>query len=86
MATKTKKEQTGKTSRGKAVEAFRGREDKELRFEAEKLRKEMFELKFKAASEGIQNPSKLGQIRKQIARIATVLSERTHGIRGQFSR
>lgn len=86
MATKAKKEKETKAAKGKPVEALRGREDKELAFEAEKLRKEFFELRFKAVSEGMKNPSRLGQIRKQVARIQTVLNERKHGIRGQASR
>lgn len=85
MATKVKKEDS-KAAKSKGLEAFRGREDKELTFEAEKLRKELFDIRFKAVSEGMKNSSRLGEIRKQIARIQTVLSERRHGVRGQASR
>lgn len=88
MATKAKKEKEkpSKATTTRTLDAFRGREDKELKFETEKLRKEFFDITFKAVAEGTKNPSRLGVIRKQIARIETVLSERRHGIRGQASR
>lgn len=62
---------------------YRDKEDKELSFDIEKLQKELFEIRFKSSSEGIAHPSRIGQIKKEIAKMKTVLSERKHKIRGQ---
>ncbi len=62
-------------ARVKAKE-LRGKDDSELRFEEENLRKELFDLRWKSAAEGNSNPSRIGQIRKHIAQIQTVISER----------
>jgi len=50
----------------------------ELREELERLREERFRLRFRSATEAIENPSQFKMLRRNIARIATVLRERTH--------
>lgn len=65
---------------------LRGKEDKELLFDQENLRKELFDMRFKAAAEGNANPCRIGEVRRQIARIETVLRERSLGLRGQKPR
>ncbi len=68
------------------IKELRGKEDRELEFDLRNLEKELFELRFKASAEDISNPSRIRQIRKDIARIKTLLRERELGIRGQEKR
>ncbi|MHC4942478.1 MAG: 50S ribosomal protein L29 [Planctomycetota bacterium] len=60
----------------------RAKEDKELRYDLKNLTKELFDLRFQSASENISNTSRINQIKKDVARIMTVLNEREKGIRG----
>jgi large subunit ribosomal protein L29 len=55
---------------------IRAHNDDDLKVEVEKLRRELFDLRFKGAVEQIAQPSKLRQIRRDIARIMTTLRER----------
>lgn len=64
----------------------RGKEDAELRFDIENLEKELFDMRFRSLTEGIQDPSKIRRVRRDIARMRTVLREREMGIHGQESR
>ena len=58
----------------KAVEV-RSKEEKELRFDLKNLTKELFDLRFQSASEILSYPARIRRIRKDIARIYTVLKE-----------
>lgn len=60
----------------------RSKEDKELRYDLKNLTKELFDLRFQSASENLSNTARIQQIRKDIARILTVMRERELGIRG----
>jgi len=73
-------------SRVQQLNELRQKEDKELDFECRTLSKELFELRFKSSSEGIAKPSRIRQIRRDIARIKTILRERHLGVRGQTPR
>ena len=55
---------------------MRGKDDRELQLDLESLRKEEFQLRFRGSSEGVQNPSRFKEIRRDIARIHTVRTER----------
>jgi len=48
----------------------------ELREELERLKEERFRLKFRSATEAIDNPNQFPILRRNIARIETVLRER----------
>jgi large subunit ribosomal protein L29 len=61
----------------------RGKSDAELDYELENRQKELFDLRFRSATETTNNPSRIGNLRREIARIKTVLHERARGIRGQ---
>jgi large subunit ribosomal protein L29 len=50
--------------------------DPELREELQRLKEERFRLKFRSATEAIDNPSQFPILRRNIARIETVLRER----------
>ncbi len=68
------------------LKELREKEDKELRLEIDGLKKELFDLRFKSSAEGIANPSRIGAIRREVARRHTLLRERELGIRGARSR
>ena len=65
-----------KTNSRSRVREMRERETGELRGEIEKLNKEFFDLRLKGATEAVTSPARFRQIRKDIARIHTVLRER----------
>lgn len=65
---------------------IRGKEDAEIRFDADKLGQELFGLKFRTLTEGIQDPAKIRRSRRDVARMQTILRERQLGIRGQAPR
>jgi large subunit ribosomal protein L29 len=68
------------------IEEIRGKEDSEIDFDIAQVEKEYFEMRFRSLTEGNQNPSRLGELRKDIARMKTILRERQLGVRGQQTR
>ncbi|MBI5409733.1 MAG: 50S ribosomal protein L29 [Nitrospirae bacterium] len=48
----------------------------ELRQEEKSLRKELFNLGFQKVTGEIQNPMRIRQVRKEIARILTIINEK----------
>ena len=48
----------------------------ELEKELSELKSELFKLKFSLATNGLDNPLKVREVRKNIARIKTILRER----------
>lgn len=50
--------------------------DEELKSKEEELRNELFNLRFQAASGQIENPMRIRSVRKEIARIKTILNEK----------
>ena len=48
----------------------------ELEKELSELKSELFKLRFSLATNGLDNPLKVKEVRKEIARIKTVLRER----------
>jgi large subunit ribosomal protein L29 len=54
-------------------------QDTELQEELTRLEEAQFRLKFRSATEAIDNPLQFRVIRRNIARIKTVLRERTSG-------
>jgi large subunit ribosomal protein L29 len=55
---------------------IRGKDSRELQLDVQSMRKELFELRFRAAAEEISNTSRFRDLRRQIARVQTVLRER----------
>lgn len=55
---------------------LRLKSDDELKDQLVGLRKEAFNLRFQAASGQLENTARVGQVRRDIARIKTVLNER----------
>ncbi len=48
----------------------------ELEKELSELKTELFKLRFSLATNGLDNPQKIKEVRKDIARINTILTER----------
>jgi large subunit ribosomal protein L29 len=64
----------------------RGKEDAELMFDVEQLEIELHGMRFRSLVDGLQNPCRIRHIRREVARIKTILNERKQGIRDQVSR
>jgi large subunit ribosomal protein L29 len=58
------------------IEEVRSKNDEELVYELEKLKKELFDLRFKARTASNTNPSRIQVLKRAIARINTVSHER----------
>ncbi len=59
-----------------SINEIRGKDSRELRLDAQALRKELFDLRFRGAAEEISKTSRFREIRRTIARIHTVLRQR----------
>lgn len=59
---------------------LRGLSGKELNDQVVALKEELFNLRFQSATGQLQNSARLREVRKDIARIYTVLQERNLGI------
>ena len=59
------------------VEDARAKNDGELETELLALKKEQFNLRFQAASGQVENPTRAKIVRREIARIKTVLGQMT---------
>ncbi len=68
------------------IEEVRSKTDSELRFDLGNLKKELFDLRFRTATETSVDPSRIKVARRAVARINTILHERATGVRGQESR
>ena len=60
---------------------FRNMATNELEQQVKKLKEELFNLRFQLATGQLDNPARLRQVKKDIARVKTVLRERELGIR-----
>ncbi len=58
---------------------IRERSQDELRKSLDDLREQLFKLRFQKSTGQIENPVKIREVRKDIARVMTVMSERGHG-------
>ena len=65
------------------IEEIRGKGDEELGLALAGLKKELFDLRFKSASQSLPSPSRIRDLRRTIARMSTVVRERDLGLRGQ---
>lgn len=55
---------------------LRQKESKELDLDHAALTKELFDLRFRSTTEKLSDPSRIRQIRREVARIKTLLAER----------
>jgi large subunit ribosomal protein L29 len=63
-------------NRGTDAETLRGMSVEDLEARVEQLREEQFRLRFRAATTQLENPMLVRDIRRDIARINTILRER----------
>ena len=56
---------------------LRDKSNDELQARERDLREQLFKLRFQRATGRMENPSKMRQVRREIARIATLLNERS---------
>ena len=59
------------------AETFRANSSDELKAKLVELKKEQFNLRFRQASGELENPARVKSVRREIARIKTVLGEQT---------
>ena len=60
----------------KKMEEIRQQSSENLLKQVDELKKELFDLRFQQATGNLENPARIRKIRKTIARIKTVLTER----------
>lgn len=56
-------------------------DDDELRAKLVDVRKELFNLRFQLAAGQLENTARLGQVRREVARVTTVYNERAASVR-----
>ena len=61
------------------IKDVREKTNAELEHEIETLKEELFNLRFQQATGNLENPARIKQVRKTIARIKTVITERELG-------
>jgi large subunit ribosomal protein L29 len=71
-----------KQTRGERLKEWRDKATDELETLIRELTEERFRLGFRSATESIENPMRFRAIRRDIARIQTVLRERAGQARG----
>ena len=62
------------------AEAFRASTVDELKTKLVELKKEQFNLRFQVASGEMENPARIQIVRREIARIKTVLGEKAENV------
>ncbi|MHB8294217.1 MAG: 50S ribosomal protein L29 [Acidimicrobiales bacterium] len=55
-------------------------DDDELRAKLVDVRKELFNLRFQLATGQLENTARLGQVRREVARVTTVYNERAASV------
>ena len=68
------------------IEEIRGKGEGELGSVLESTKKELFDLRFKSASQSLTDPSRIRALRRTIARISTVIRERELGAKVRKAR
>ena len=58
------------------IEELRSKSDDELRSSLLEMKKEQFNLRFQSATGQLENTARVGQVRRDIARVKTVLGQR----------
>jgi large subunit ribosomal protein L29 len=59
------------------VKELRDKSDHELQTREKELTEQLFKLRFQRATGRVENPMKMRQVRREIARIKTLLGERS---------
>jgi large subunit ribosomal protein L29 len=64
---------------------YRGMNDEQLELALKDVVKNLFHLRFQSATDRLETPSELIKAKKEVARIKTIMRERTLGVRGQHT-
>ena len=64
------------------IEEIRGKGDEELGSTLAGMKRELFDLRFKSASQSLPAPSRIRMLRRTLARMGTVIRERQLSLRG----
>ena len=64
----------------KYLESLNDKSVEELRAELVSTKKELFNLRFQNATNQLDNTARIGEVRKNIARIQTVITQRAKGL------
>ena len=64
---------------------LRGQTTPELGEQLEKLREELFRLRFQLATKQLANPNRMTQVKRDIARVKTILRERAWSAEAEHS-
>ena len=62
--------------------ALRDKADIELREQVEQMRRELFDARFRSGQDEVEERGKFRKIRREMARMLTLLRERELGLRG----
>ncbi|MBE3556409.1 MAG: 50S ribosomal protein L29 [Firmicutes bacterium] len=62
------------------LDELRELSDEQLEKRVKDLKEELFNLRFQAATAQLENPARIRQVRKMIARVRTIQTERKMGI------
>ena len=65
------------------TQELRDMSDEQLELSLKDVVKNLFHLRFQSATDRLETPSELLKAKKEVARIKTIMRERTNGIRGQ---
>ena len=60
------------------AQELRDKTPDQLRDELVSLKKEAFNLRFQAATGALENPARMRQVRRDVARVNTILNEKAH--------
>ncbi|MBK6941039.1 MAG: 50S ribosomal protein L29 [Planctomycetes bacterium] len=60
----------------KQMKEMTQKDDKELLLDLQAAKKELFDLRFRSTTEKLSSPAKFAQLRRDIARIKTVMRQR----------
>jgi len=64
----------------KYLESLKDKSVEELKVELVTTKKELFNLRFQNATNQLDNTARIGEVRKNIARIQTVMTQRAKGL------
>jgi large subunit ribosomal protein L29 len=62
--------------KAKEMEMMRGNDVSTLKSKVEELKQELFNLRFQLATGQLQNPMRIGEVKKSIAQIKTIIREK----------
>lgn len=65
--------------KSKELKELRDKTREELEVEAKELKSELFKLRFQLATNQLENPMKIKEVKKNIARVKTLMKEKELG-------